>query len=151
MIDHIIGDRDTIVWRMRYYFTLFSEATVSYSYQNQLSTSPTNHTVYNVSQLLDSLLSNYDNSLRPDTGGKYQLNPIPHGIFFSWLPWGGVESTSEFMSPILFYTVTYTYIRSSDPKWYFPSFKSSAANSTYASKFQKSKIGGQLLRPAAKN
>ena len=52
--------------------SLFSEATVSYSYQDQMETSHTNHTVYNVSQLLDSLLSNYDNSLRPDLGGKYR-------------------------------------------------------------------------------
>ena len=79
------------------------------------------------------------------------LNPIPHGIFFSWLPRGGGfhppygKSTSECLSPILFYTVTYTYIRSSDPKGFFPSFKtldlvadqSSAANSTYASNFQR--------------
>ena len=71
---------------MRYYFTLFSEATVSYSYQDQLETHQTNHTVYNVSQLLDSLLSNYDNSLRPDTGGEYKhqvfcflLSPFPPG------------------------------------------------------------------------
>ena len=84
-----------------------------------------------------------------------KVNPIPHGIFFSWLPRGGVESTppygkytSEFLSPILFYTVNYTYIRSSDPKGFFPSFKtlnlavdqSSAAKSTYASNFRKSKI-----------
>ena len=82
------------------------------------------------------------------------LNPIPHGIFFSWLPRGGGihppygKSTSECLSPILFYTVTYTYIRSSDPKGFFPSFKtldlvadqSLAANSIYASNFWKSKI-----------
>ena len=54
------------------YLSRFSEAMVSYSYQDQLETSHTKHTVYNVSQLLDSLLSNYDNSLRPDLGGKYQ-------------------------------------------------------------------------------
>jgi hypothetical protein len=60
-------------------------------------------------------------------------------------PYG--KSTLECLSPIL-YTVTYTYIRSSDPKGFFPSFKtldlvadqSSAANSTYASNFRKSKI-----------
>ena len=54
------------------YLSLFSEATVSYTYQYQLETSHTNHAVYNVSQLLDSLLSNYDNSLRPDLGGKHR-------------------------------------------------------------------------------
>ena len=61
-------------------------------------------------------------------------------------PYG--KYTSEFLSPILFYTVNYTYIRSSDPKGFFPSFKtlnlavdqSSAAKSTYASNFRKSKI-----------
>jgi hypothetical protein len=87
--------------------------------------------------------------------GAVLLNPIPHGIFFSWLPRGGVDSdppygksTSECLSPILFYTVTSTYIRSSDPKGFIPSFKtlglvadqSSAVNSTYASNFRKSKI-----------
>ena len=49
---------------------------------------------------------------------------------------------------IIFYTVNYTYIRSSDPKGFFPSFKtldlvavqSLAANSTYALKFRKLKI-----------
>ena len=73
------------------------------------------------------------------SGNGCAFNPIPHGIFFG---------VSECLSPILFYTVTYTYIRSSDPKGFFPSFKtldlvadqSSAANSTYASNFQKSKI-----------
>ena len=68
---HIIFDILTCKM-IRYYFTFCSEATVSYTYQYQLETSHTNHAVYNVSQLLDSLLSNYDNSLRPDLGGKYQ-------------------------------------------------------------------------------
>ena len=46
-----------------------SVATVSYSHHDQAGGNLTGQTVYNVSQLLDSLLSNYDNSLRPDTGG----------------------------------------------------------------------------------
>ena len=52
----------------------FSVATVSYSHHAQgAGGNLTGQTVYNVSQLLDSLLSNYDNSLRPDTGGGYQV------------------------------------------------------------------------------
>ena len=58
------------------------------------------------------------------------------------------KSTSGCLIQILFYIVNYTYIRSSDPKGFFSSFKtldlvadqSSAANSTYALKFRKSKI-----------
>ena len=50
------------------------------------------------------------------------------------------KPTSECLIQILFYTVDVTYIRSSDPKGFFPSFKaldlvanqSSAANATYA-------------------
>ena len=56
-----------------------------------------------------------------------------------------VSSTSECLSPIIFYTVNYTHRRSSDPKGVFPSFKTldfvaekmSAENLTYASKFRK--------------
>ena len=66
---------------------------------------------------------------------------------------GGGKPTLECLIQILFYTVNYTYIRSSDPKGFFPSFKtldlvadqSSAANSTYLSKFQKSKIYKEKL------
>ena len=29
------------------------------------------------------------------------FNPIPHGIFFSWLPRGGVESTLPIENPLL--------------------------------------------------
>ena len=54
------------------------------------------------------------------------VNPIPHGIIFSWLPWGA-ESTPpygksilECLSPILFYTVNYTYIRNSNLKVFCP-------------------------------
>ena len=48
-----------------------SLATVSYTPVDKLNT---NTTVYNVSHLLDSLLSNYDSSLRPDFGGKNQYH-----------------------------------------------------------------------------
>ena len=42
---------------------------------------------------------------------------------------------------ILFYTVNCINLRSPDPKVFFPSFKTlDLANSTYASKFRKSKI-----------
>ena len=34
-----------------------------------------NQTAYNVSKLLDSLLQDYDNSLRPDFAGKTLLKP----------------------------------------------------------------------------
>ena len=80
-----------------------------------------------------------------DLDGYKRLNPIPHGIFFSWLPRGGGgihppygKYTSEFLSPILFYTVNYT-----DAKGFFLNLavdQSSAAKSTYASYFRKSKI-----------
>ena len=58
------------------------------------------------------------------------------------------EGGSECLIQILFYIGNNTYIMSSYPKEFFPSFKtlelvadqSSAANSTYASNFQKSKI-----------
>ena len=34
-----------------------------------------NQTAYNVSKLLDSLLHNYDNSLRPDFAGEHNTTP----------------------------------------------------------------------------
>ena len=37
------------------------------------TTSLAKQTAYNVSKLLDSLLKDYDNSLRPDFGGDYPL------------------------------------------------------------------------------
>jgi hypothetical protein len=60
-------------------------------------------------------------------------------------PYG--KPTSECLIQIRFYTVSYTYAKSSDPG-FLSSFKtldlvadqSSAAKSTYPSKFQKSKI-----------
>jgi hypothetical protein len=71
------------------------------------------------------------------------LTLFPTAYFFRGSH-GGVESppygksTYECLSPILFCTVKYTYIRSSVPKEYFPNFKtldlvadqSSATNST---------------------
>ena len=85
---------------------------------------------------------------------NFLLTLFPTAYFFHGSHGGGGihppygKYTLEFLSPILFYTVNYTYIRSSDPKGFFPSFKtlnlavdqSSAAKSTYASNFRKSKI-----------
>jgi hypothetical protein len=85
---------------------------------------------------------------------RVTLTLFPTAYFFCGSHGGGGihppngKSTSECLSPILFYTVNYTYIRSSDPNGFFPSFKtldlvpdlSSAANSTYTSNSQKSKI-----------
>ena len=58
------------------------------------------------------------------------LNPISHGVFFG-------KSTSECLSPILFYSVTYTY-----KTLEMMSAQSSAANLTNAWKIRKSKIKG---------
>ena len=71
-------------------------------------------------------------------------------------PLYGKKNTME-KPQILFYTVNYTYIMSSDPKGFVFSFKTldfvalknSAGNCTYASK--NSKICSQLLWCAAKN
>ena len=52
-----------------------SGSPVSVSDNNEVSRGVlANQTAYNVSKLLDSLLQDYDNSLRPDFAGK--LNPI---------------------------------------------------------------------------
>ena len=86
---------------------------------------------------------------------RNMLNPIRLGIWDLWVTRGGGgfhppywKPTSECLIQILFYTVSYSYIRSSDPKGFYSSFKtldlvadqSSAVNSTDASKFRKSKI-----------
>ena len=49
---------------------LFSIATVSYIQDKRINNNSTMQAVYNVTKLLDGLLSNYDSSLRPDFGGK---------------------------------------------------------------------------------
>ena len=57
------------------------------------------------------------------------VNPISHVIFFLKLPWGGRlhppygKSISKCLSPILFYTVTYTYIDSLNPRGQVSIFK----------------------------
>ena len=43
---------------------------MSYSKENRVNNNTTMQAVYNVTKLLDGLLSNYDSSLRPDFGGQ---------------------------------------------------------------------------------
>ena len=71
------------------------------------------------------------------------------GSHRGWNPPHSGKSSYEGLSPIPFlHSLLYIYIRSSDPKEFFPSLKtldllavqSLAANSTYALKFRKSKI-----------
>ena len=81
------------------------------------------------------------------------LNPLLRGPFSTTQMRGGGanmpplgKSISECLSPILFYTVNYTYIRSSNLKGFCPSFntldlvalQSSPSKSIYASNFRKS-------------
>ena len=74
------------------------------------------------------------------------------------------KSISECLSPILFYTVNYTYIRSSNLKGFCPSFntldlaalQSSPSKSIYASNFRKSekiqrKFSAKFFWRAVKN
>ena len=57
------------------YFSTPSMATVSYTQSTKAKGNTSVQSVSNVSSLLDSLLSNYDNSLRPDFGGNQVIRP----------------------------------------------------------------------------
>ena len=56
-------------------------STVTYQAQGEpSSTSLAQQIAYNVSKLLDSLLKDYDNSLRPDFGGDRNKNPFVRNL-----------------------------------------------------------------------
>ena len=86
------------------------------------------------------------------------LLTLVHTAYFFVAPMGGItppygKSTLKCLSPIFFYTVTYTYIDSLNPRGQVSIFKtlemrsaqSSAANLTNASKIRKLKIKSQTI------
>ena len=89
----------------------------------------------------------------------FNINPIRSGVWDLWVIRGGgfhppyQKPTSECLIQILFYTVNYTYIRSSNPKRIVSSFKtldfradqSSARTWRMRRNFKKSKIYKEKL------